>query len=110
MALKLSKKLNIRLSPEELAEISRQAEAFGAPVSFFARRVLFSCRGASAVGKKSQVHQADPALVRQVARIGSNLNQLARFANSGKAHSISILAHLVAIERALAGVLEMERK
>ena len=41
---------------------------------------------------------------RQVARIGSNLNQLARWANTyGEgAEAVEIIAHLVAIERAIA--------
>ena len=40
---------------------------------------------------------------RELARIGSNLNQIARWANTHKteAEAVQILAHLVAIEREL---------
>ena len=44
---------------------------------------------------------------RQVARIGSNLNQIARWANTyaSEAEAVEVVAHLVAIERALAYVV-----
>ena len=40
---------------------------------------------------------------RELARIGSNLNQIARWANThkGNAEAVEVLAHLVVIERAL---------
>ena len=40
---------------------------------------------------------------RELARIGSNLNQIARWANTRKenAEAVEVVAHLVAIERAL---------
>ena len=40
---------------------------------------------------------------RELARIGSNLNQIARWANTHKenAEVVEVVAHLVAIERAL---------
>ena len=40
---------------------------------------------------------------RQVARIGNNLNQIARWANANKAaaEAVEVVAHLIAIERAL---------
>ena len=41
---------------------------------------------------------------RQVARIGNNLNQIARWANThaDKADAVEVIAHLVAIEREIA--------
>ena len=41
---------------------------------------------------------------RELARIGANLNQIARWANTyaSEAEAIEVVAHLVAIERALA--------
>ena len=43
---------------------------------------------------------------RELARIGANLNQIARWANTFKANAetVEIVAHLVAIERALAAL------
>ena len=44
---------------------------------------------------------------RQVARIGSNLNQIARWANTyaSEADVVEVVAHLAAIERTLAYVV-----
>ena len=46
---------------------------------------------------------ADPALVRELARVGNNLNQLARWANrdKGGVEAVAVLARLVEIEREL---------
>ena len=43
---------------------------------------------------------------RELARIGANLNQIARWANTFKANAeaVEIVTHLVAIERALAAL------
>jgi len=50
---------------------------------------------------------ADPALIQQVARIGNNLNQIAKFCNVYKsaADTIQIFQALVAIEHELERVL-----
>ena len=44
--------------------------------------------------------------IRQIARIGSNLNQLARWANTHKTavEAVTVLAHLVSFERSLLSV------
>ena len=49
--------------------------------------------------------------IRQVARIGNNLNQLARWANTHKtaAEAITVIAHLVSFERSLLAVARFDR-
>ena len=44
--------------------------------------------------------------IRQLARIGNNLNQLARWANTHKtaAEAITVIAHLLSFERSLLAV------
>ena len=51
--------------------------------------------------KRRHSDPRDPALVRQVARLGNNLNQIARWANTykGGADAVQVLAHLEAISR-----------
>ena len=48
----------------------------------------------------------------QVARIGNNLNQLARWANTyaERAEAVEVIAHLVAIERAVAELARLRRE
>ena len=57
--------------------------------------------GAKARRRRRSV--ADPALVRELARVGNNLNQLARWANrdKGGVEAVAVLARLVEIEREL---------
>ncbi len=45
----------------------------------------------------------------QVARIGNNLNQIARWANThaSEAEAVEVIAHLVVIERALAALAQV---
>ena len=46
----------------------------------------------------------------QVARIGNNLNQIARWANThkGAVEAVEVIAHLIAIERGLAALTPAE--
>jgi hypothetical protein len=49
--------------------------------------------------KSTPVH--DPALIRSLAAIGNNLNQVARVLNAGREFDLESLAILVSIERAM---------
>ena len=55
---------------------------------------------------KIRASEAERERTRELARIGANLNQIARWANTFKANAeaVEIVAHLVAIERALAAL------
>jgi len=52
--------------------------------------------------------QADPALLRAVARIGNNCNQIARWSNTHKsaAEALQVCTHLIFIQRQLADLLK----
>ena len=52
-------------------------------------------------GVKKEYSPADPALLAGVGRVGNNLNQVARWANThkGKADAVQIIAHLIEIRR-----------
>ena len=52
---------------------------------------------------RSRTPELERERTRELARIGSNLNQIARWANTHKekAEALEVTAHLVAIERAL---------
>ena len=55
---------------------------------------------------KIRTSEAEREHTRKLARIGANLNQIARWANIFKANAeaVEVVAHLVAIERALAAL------
>ena len=68
------------------------------PLSELLRRAMARTRTWTAAAAKVERERT-----RELARIGSNLNQIARWANAhkGNAEAVEVIAHLVAIERAL---------
>jgi len=90
--------INVRLSAAERAAWRGKAVATGLPLSDLLRRAMARTRTWTA---------ADAAIERernrQVARIGNNLNQLARWANTHRsaARAVTVIANLVAFERLL---------
>ena len=55
---------------------------------------------------KIRASEAERERTRELARIGANLNQIARWANTyaSTAEAVEVVAHLVIIERALAAL------
>ena len=87
-----------RVSEAELAEWRVKAAAAGVGLSELLRRAMARTRTWTAAAAKVERERT-----RELARIGSNLNQIARWANThkGNAEAVEVIAHLVAIERAL---------
>lgn len=95
------KMAHTRVTAEELAEWKEKASRAGVTLSELLRRSM----------RRTQVWTAgaadiERARVREIARIGNNLNQLARWANThkGAAEAVEVVARLTAIERELAGL------
>lgn len=90
-----------RVTPSELAEWRAKAERAGVPVSDLLRRAMARTRTWTA-----EDSAAARELARQVARVGVNLNQLARWANThrGAADALEVLEQLRAVERELAAL------
>ncbi len=93
-----------RCSVDEKAQLLSKAEQAGVNISHLMREAL----GLVETKRRRTIPRTDPALVREVGRIGSNLNQIARLLYSsvaaGYAHEVDALVvagRLVAIERAL---------
>ena len=88
----------VRLTPGESADWRAKAKAAGVPLSALIRRAMARTRTWTAPAA-----EVERKRTRQVSRIGNNLNQIARWANTHKraAEAVEIVARLVAIERAL---------
>ena len=85
MKQKKSLRIYIRVTSDEYEVIRKRADVSGLNVSEFSRRIL--------VGEKiAAAPDADfPNLIREVKRVGSNLNQLLRKLNIlGIAHSLEL--------------------
>ncbi|MCY3971773.1 MAG: plasmid mobilization relaxosome protein MobC [Acidobacteria bacterium] len=85
----------------ELAEWQAKAERAGVPVSALLRRAMARTRTWTA-----EDSAAARELARAVGRVGVNLNQLARWANThrGAVDALEVLAQLRDIERELAAL------
>lgn len=77
-----------------------KAEAKGVTFSELARQTLDGLE----VRRRKQLRRVDPDLLRQLARIGNNLNQLTRRANRDQCQTdaTALIAHLMEIDRELA--------
>ena len=88
----------VRVTPSESADWRAKAAAAGVPLSALIRRAMARTRTWTAPAAEVERERT-----RQVSRIGNNLNQIARWANThkGAAEAVEVIVHLVAIERAL---------
>ena len=90
--------VKIRATSAERAEWKAKAGAAGLTLSDLMRRSL------GRVHTWTVTHaEVERERTRELARIGANLNQIARWANTFKANAeaLEVVAHLVAIERVL---------
>ncbi len=88
-----------RVTPAEHADWLAKAAAAGVSPSRLLRQAMARTRTWTAPAVEIERERT-----RQVARIGNNLNQVARWANAQAApiDAVEIIAHLVAIEREIA--------
>ena len=87
--------IKLRVTPTEKELIAAKAEAQGQTVTDFIRQRALDYRLRQTPLEKEHI--------RQLARIGANLNQLARWVNihKGRAEVINVLVALVSLEREL---------
>jgi hypothetical protein len=104
----LSETVIFRCTVAEKAALVAKADAAGLPNATLMREAL----GLVQARRRKPVPRVDPSLTVAVARVGGNLNQLARWINgavkSGRASNIDALkvsVRLVAIERQLAEII-----
>lgn len=102
-----------RCTAAEKAELRQKAEAAGVPVATLLREAL----GRADARRRKPAPRVDPALVLAVGRIGSNLNQIARWLN--RAHvaghtptidAVEVARRLLSVERQLARLLAQGRE
>ncbi len=94
----------VRCTAEELADWDAQAQASGVGRSDLIRARM---AGGSVPATETGVRRgrrepprdpSDPVLLAAVARIGNNVNQVARWANTNRGVDVAVLAELAGIE------------
>ena len=98
MADRRTGQIHLRVSPAEVAEWRAKAEAAGVPLSDLLRQAMARTRTWTVAAAEAKRERT-----RQIARIGNNLNQIARWANSQAAaiDAVEIIANLVYISQTL---------
>ncbi|MXW38213.1 MAG: MobC family plasmid mobilization relaxosome protein [Acidobacteria bacterium] len=98
MAERRTVRAHVRLSPAELAAWRAKAAAVGVPLSELLRQAMARTRTWTAADAAVERERT-----RQVVRVGNNLNQLARWANThaSEAGAVEVAARLVSVERSL---------
>ena len=95
----MSERIELRVSAEEKAHWQAIATSRGVSLSELIRAALSGQR----LHTRRAAPRVDPDLVRELARIGNNLNQLARAANRrSPVETVSLLVKLIEIDRELA--------
>ena len=95
----------VRISSEELAQWQAKTSAAGVSLSELLRQAMARTRTWSAAPIELQRERT-----RELARIGNNLNQIARWANThkGAAEAVQVVTHLMALERELAALARIQ--
>ena len=92
---KRDKEITIRVSEDELTELKKRQQ--GTTMAGWMRGLGLGV---------TPMKPADPELVRTLGRIGSNLNQLTKHANTNKAFDQSILDQISAIKASIDALLD----
>lgn len=105
-------RLNVKLDPVQHAQVVRLSAETGLSISDLVRDGLALKLTNRSPIRKRLTRAADPVLVAQFGKIGSNLNQLARWVNTEKsgADAVQILAELVRIREYMAGLIALPKQ
>ena len=100
-----TKPIAVRLTDEEKLDWDLKAHAAGLSISELVRQAMNRVRISHIGDRAVQIERT-----RQIAKIGNNLNQIARWVNRYKttADTVEVVTHLVAIEQALLALNSIE--
>jgi hypothetical protein len=102
-----SKWVHVKVSVSEKESWQSLAEADGLTLSDLIRQHMGAAKLVHREPlQKRRVKRVDPALIRELAKIGNNLNQISRWANTFKsdAEAMAVLRALLSVERQLSDI------
>ena len=91
--IKFPHKVSVRLSDSEKEKLELNASLSGLKVSAYIRHIMSNAR--------PPIHKFDQTLVVQVAKIGNNLNQIAKHANTHKTIDGIVLKQMLDVNKKL---------
>ena len=86
-------KFTIRLDDNELNQVNLNASISGLNKSSYIRHVL--------INTKPPIHKFDKAMIIQVAKIGNNINQIAKHVNTDKVIDGVVLKQIIDVNKKL---------
>ena len=94
---------HVKVTPSERAAWKAAAQAEGVTVADLIRKRMGTAPEGRAPKRTRAARRADPRLLQAAGRIGSNLNQIARWCNTYAegADAVQVLAALLSIDQAL---------
>ena len=94
---------HVKVTPAERAAWKAAAQAEGVTVADLIRKRMGTAPEGRAPKRTRAARRADPRLLQAAGRIGSNLNQIARWCNTYAegADAVQVLAALLSIDQAL---------
>ncbi|SHK90299.1 mobilisation protein (MobC) [Marinobacter antarcticus] len=105
--MKRDKWVHVKVSESEKGSWHRMAELSGLTLADLIRQHMSAAKLVYREPvKKRRVKRVDPALIRELSKIGNNLNQVSRWANTYKsdAEAMAVIRALLAVERQLADI------
>ena len=90
---KFPHKVSVRLSDSEKEKLELNASLSGIKISAYMRHIILNT--------KPPIHKFDKTMVIQVAKIGNNLNQIAKHVNIGKAIDGVVLRQVIDVNKKL---------
>ena len=103
---KVYKQVKVNFTPEHFEKLEQFSSKKGvSKAEYIRQRLNIEYEDMPQPKGKAQTKEADPKLIYELSRIGANLNQIARYANTNKALDREILSALVRIEDVLKTVL-----
>ena len=99
--VKLKRVVGVRVDDATYAGWKERAADAGVPIGEWARNRIIQGK-AVRQSRRRELPAADPKLLAAIARVGNNVNQIARAGNQGRfPERMQLLEQLIAIERAL---------
>ena len=90
---KFPHKVSVRLSDSEKEKLELNASLAGLKVSAYIRHIMSNAR--------PPIHKFDQSLVVQVAKIGNNINQIAKHVNIDKVIDCVVLKQIIDVNKKL---------
>lgn len=104
--------LKIRITLQEKLALQALAKSHGVTLADYVRRCIGPTKPVNREPKKAgEFRRADPMLLANIGRVGSNLNQIARWANTFKsaAEASAVITALIAVEQVLLSTVPYRR-